>query len=599
MYPVDLSQFQFVRYRRKSSEDEDRQVASLGDQGVALDEVMARFRIAPSQIAADFTESKSAKLSNTRPEFKAMLDMIASGGADAILSWHPDRLSRNLGDIDSLIQLLEANKLKVIVTPQYVFGNTPLEKYILISECTRAKLENDNRGVNVRRGLQSKVRRGWRPGAAPVGYLNDTSGLKGERKIVCDPDRFDKVQHLLRMFLTGGYSVRQLRDAAEHTLLLSTRRSRRQGNRPLSLSHVYAILTNPFYCGKFWWHTEGGPEKDLRDGAHTAMISESEYWNIQALLGRPIRQRPKSKCFAYGGLMRCGECGAAITAEEKWQIICGECKNKFASQDKKRCPRCNTSVAELRSKKLLHYTYYRCTKHKGRCSQRSIREEQLEKQVDQILTRFQIGEKYVRWALETLIAQVTTEAPGKRSSESQLNRERTKLKEELAELNRFIIKQEISGWNLMSREEALNEKERIVERLKKVEQRQQAPAKDGIEETVTALDYASHARLWLKEGTLEQKHRILAQLGSNLILKDKKLTPDLQYPLIEIERMIEIAPEIISGFEPSISKGKPRLPEGFAAKIPALRRRLNAVRTYFQRTQAPFWRPQSKDAGTR
>src|ERR1022692_2841964 len=102
MYPLDPTNLKIVKYRRKSSEDEDRQVASLADQAMALDEVAARFRIQPAQIAADFGESRSAKLSHTRPEFQEMVAMIGRGEANAILTWHPDRLSRNLGDIDAL-----------------------------------------------------------------------------------------------------------------------------------------------------------------------------------------------------------------------------------------------------------------------------------------------------------------------------------------------------------------------------------------------------------------------------------------------------------------------------------------------------------------
>src|ERR1700722_10195630 len=122
MYPIDSTSFKIVIYRRKSSEDEDRQVASLADQATALAEVAARFHVQPSQFVADFGESRSAKLSHTRPEFQKMAAMIERGEANAILTWHPDRLSRNLGDIDTLVGLMEDKKLAIIITPQYMFG---------------------------------------------------------------------------------------------------------------------------------------------------------------------------------------------------------------------------------------------------------------------------------------------------------------------------------------------------------------------------------------------------------------------------------------------------------------------------------------------
>jgi site-specific DNA recombinase len=592
MYPLDLTPLKIVRYRRKSTEDEDRQVASLPDQASALDEVAARFHIQPSQIAADFGESRSAKLSHTRPEFQKMVEMIGRGGANAILTWHPDRLSRNLGDVDELIRLMESRKLVVILTPQYMFGNTPLEKYILISECTRAKLENDNKGVNVKRGLAGKVRKGWRPGVAKIGYLNNTARERGERDILPDRERFSKVRRLLHLFLTGKYSVRQLQSFANNRLLLRTRRTKRQGGKPLSLSHMYTVLTDPFYCGKFWWKNQETGERELQQGRHQPMIKEEEFWQIQALLGKTGPLRPKTQLFAYTALIRCGGCGASITAEEKWQIICGTCKTKFASQNKEACPKCGTNISQMDQKKLLHYVYYHCTKRKGPCSEKGIRLEDLESQIDRTLARFNISERYVRWALKTLNAQATDDTTQRLQSAREISREQTKLGEELEEMNRFIIKQESSGWNLMSKEEALAEKRRLLAKLKQLGVGENQEPSDGLDETSGALDYAAHARFWLKEGTPKQKREVCAALGSNLSLKAKKLSIDLTYPLPEIERMVEIAPEILSAFEPRETVGMTAQKSPFSETIPALLRGLNDIRTYFIKGGKPLWKPQ-------
>jgi DNA invertase Pin-like site-specific DNA recombinase len=593
MYPLDSTNLRIAKYRRKSSEDEDRQVASLGDQDMALDEVAARFHIQPLQIAADFGESRSAKLSHTRPEFQKMVAMIESGKANAILTWHPDRLSRNLGDVDTLVQLMEDRKLSLIITPQYVFGNAPLEKYMLISECTRAKLENDNKGVNVKRGLIGKVRKGWRPGVAKIGYLNNTSLERGERDILPDPERFDKVKRLLHRFLTGTYSVRQLRALANDRFLLRTRRTKRQGGKPLSLSHVYTILIDPFYCGKFLWKNQDTGEKELQQGKHIPMITEDEFWQIQVLLGKRLPQQSKKHLFAYTALITCGECGAAITADEKWQIICGTCKRKFALQNKEQCPGCGTKIALMEKKTLLHYVYYRCTKKKDPCSQKGLRVEDLESQIDSTLARFNISEKYTRWAVETVARQAKNDGAAEAQIGRDLKREQTKVREDLAELNRFIIKQESVGWTLMSRGEALAEKQQLLSQQKRLEssQKERQETRNGLDEVAGAFDYAAHARLWLKNGTPEQKREVLTAFGSNLTLKDKKVSICLTYPLPEIERMIEIAPEIISTFEPRERVGSTNGISPSCKNIPALLRGLNAIRTYFASSGKSFWNP--------
>ncbi len=200
----------------------------------------------------------------------------------------------------------------------------------------------------------------------------------------------------------------------------------------------------------------------------------------------------------------------------------------------------------------MHYVYYHRTKQKGPCSQKSVRVEALESQIGRTLARFTIGEKYVGWALETLARQAKDDGVAAAQIGRNLKREQTKLKQELAELNRFIIKQESAGRILRSKEEALAEKQRLIAQLKGLDpgQAENHEVGDGLDETAGALDYACHARFWLKEGTPEQKREVFTALGSNLTLKDKKARFDLTYPLPEIERMIEIAPQIISTFEP-------------------------------------------------
>lgn len=54
------------------------------------------------------------------------------------------------------------------------------------------------------------------------------------------------------------------------------------------------------------------------------MITQEEYERVQILLGRKGKPRIKRHNFAFTGLIRCGECGAMVTADEKNQIICSK-----------------------------------------------------------------------------------------------------------------------------------------------------------------------------------------------------------------------------------------------------------------------------------
>ncbi len=67
---------------------------------------------------------------------------------------------------------MDAGQLHEIRTYGQKFSNNPNEKFLLMILESQAKLENDNRGVNVKRGLRTRVEMGLWPGVAPLGYLN-------------------------------------------------------------------------------------------------------------------------------------------------------------------------------------------------------------------------------------------------------------------------------------------------------------------------------------------------------------------------------------------------------------------------------------------
>ncbi|HTY11495.1 MAG TPA: recombinase family protein [Bacteroidota bacterium] len=592
----DIKQLRIIRYRRKSTEGDERQIASLGDQANALDELIARLDIVNTQIHADVEESKSAKAPG-RHQFNAeVLKPIEEGKANAIMCWHADRLSRNAIDTAALVQLMDTGKLHAVITNQQMFWNTPMDKFMLALLCGQAKLENDNKGVNVKRGLAGKIRKGWRPGRAPIGYLNSKIKEKGDRDIIIDAERFPLVRKLWDTFLTGKYSVRQVQHIAAQEIRLRTLATKKLGGKPLSLSHIYKILTDPFYYGPYWWKSDTGGY-ELRKGIHTPMITEEEYRLAQAILGHREKPQPKKHLFAFTQLIRCGACGSSVAAEEKWQIICGVCKKKFASQNREECPFCKTAINKMPSKKVLHYVYYHCSKKKDiHCTQNGVRIEEIENQIDQTLKRFSIKEKYMEWAIKTLQEDLKQDVSTNVLINGNKEKEKAKLKEEISELNRFIIKQENQGWTLMKKEDALIERNRLESEMNALEGRTKSALNNGFDSSSRFIDYTCHARFLFKEGTIEQKRSIFEALGSNITLKDKKLSIDFVYPLTEIRHMIEIAPEIFERFEPTNTPDTTTTIIPFSENIPALRRGMNAIRTYFMTPENQFQFSYDKDS---
>ena len=103
-------------------------------------------------------EAHSSKEVGQRPVYNEMLAEVRQGKFNAILTWAPDRLSRNAGDLGSVVDLMDQGKLIEIKTYSQQFTNNPNEKFLLMILGSQAKLENDNKAVNVKRGFEHAVR---------------------------------------------------------------------------------------------------------------------------------------------------------------------------------------------------------------------------------------------------------------------------------------------------------------------------------------------------------------------------------------------------------------------------------------------------------
>lgn len=197
----------YCLYARKSSERDELQALSIDSQIKEMLEVAKREGLDVVEIRR---ESHSAKDSGQRPIFNQLLADIRTGLFNSILAWAPDRLSRNAGDLGAVVDLMDQKLLHEIRTYGQKFINSPNEKFLLMILCSQAKLENDNKGINVIRGMKAKCEKGWRPSKPPLGYIHDKSANKGEKKIFLDPIRAPFVKRIFEKVAYEGYSGRKI-----------------------------------------------------------------------------------------------------------------------------------------------------------------------------------------------------------------------------------------------------------------------------------------------------------------------------------------------------------------------------------------------------
>jgi len=483
------SKIKYFLYARKSSESEDRQVQSIEDQTNRLKQLASDLNLDIKKI---YTEAKSAKKPNNRPLFDEMIQRIENGEADGILCWQINRLSRNPIDSGKLSWLLQQGILKSIQTIDREY--LPEDNVLLFSvESGMANQYILDLSKSTKRGMLSKLEKGWQTGVAPLGYLND----KENKTIIKDPERFNLIRKMWDLMLTGNYTPPKILDIANKEWGFRTRKFKRIGDNELSRSGIYKIFTSLFYAGIV---ENAGVQYQ---GAHEPIITLEEYDRVQMLLGRKGRPRPKHHEFAFTGSIRCGVCGCLYTAETKKKL--------------------------LKSGEIREHTYYHCTRRttKIKCDQRkNIPVADLEIAIEKEIEKYTILPEFLQWALEGLNKKNDTEIEDRTKVYEMQHKNLVETQKELDELTRMRYRQLIDDETFIREKNTLQTKiAQMKENLRETETR----AEKWLELTEKTFTFATYARMAflrankMGKAGLELKKEILLTLGKTPIIKEEKL----------------------------------------------------------------------------
>lgn len=355
---MEKEQVKYCLYARRSSEDtSEKQALSIDSQVKEMLQIADRESLNVIDIRR---ESHSAKDSGQRPVFKEILEDIRRGRYTGILTWAPDRLSRNAGDLGSLVDLMDQKLLHEIKTYGQHFTNNPNEKFLLMILCSQAKLENDNKSINVKRGLRTRVEMGLWPAPAPTGYLKEKR-LDRKCQTLIDPERGYIIKQMFEKVAYEKWSGRKVYHWLKFEMNLKTPR----GNKNLTLSNIHLLLKNTFYYGMFEYPRGCGI---WYKGNYEPLITKELFDLVQAQLTRQVtRTEFGTKEFAFTKLMTCGLCGSGICADEK--------------------------LKKQKNGNIHRYVYYGCSKAKNRnCRCGYLNEEDLIKQFQNLLDVIDLDE---------------------------------------------------------------------------------------------------------------------------------------------------------------------------------------------------------------
>lgn len=524
-----METIRYAIYARKSQTSEDRQVQSIESQSDVLREIGLQYGL---RIVATFTDSQTAHKPYVRQGFQLLLQAIAEGKVDGILVWKADRLARNQLEGGQLMHLLQTGPIKEIRTPynRYLPTDNVLPLNIEFGMANQYSIDLSR---NVKRGNKTKIEKGGICGPAPHGYKNN----KLNKTVEVDEDHFPWVRKMWDLMLTGNYSVPQVCKIADHEWKYRTVRKERIGGRRMAVSSLYGIFSNTFYYGQ----VHNG--ENVGVGNHIPMVTKAEFEQVQQILRRAGHFGEVTHSFPYGGFMDCGECGAKITAEEKVKYSCPGCHKQQSAKHPRRCI-CGYEVKEEDIAQGHWYTYYRCTKRRGPCSQKCVRSEDMERQVRAHIASLQLDARVEAWTMKWLRVMVRERLESKKYEQEAIQRRIQGLDEKLRRLIDMRASGEIEQDEFMEMKQKIKDEKEAVKGL---HDQQESNQEEWLQEVALELSLSTRLLDRFDEADNREKKEILLTVGSNFTLIDGKLSLEPKKQYLRFRKLQDVAP---ISFEP-------------------------------------------------
>lgn len=462
----------YFAYIRVSTARQGQTGTSLIEQRGAIERYARKWNLS---LTKEFEEQETAaKLG--RPIFLSMLKDLKKGIADGVVMHKIDRSARNLKDWAELGELIDKGI-------EVHFANENLDLYSRggrLSADIQAVVASDyirNLREEVKKGFYGRIKQGFYPMPAPLGYLDRGAG---EAKAI-DPERGPLIKKAFQLYASGNYATRALREKVYELGL------RTKSGKQVTLSGISTLLRNPFYTGIIRLKTSS----ELFIGQHSPLVSQKLFDTVQSILsGKKVVPQTISHEFLFRKLLTCQLCEYRLIGERQ-----------------------------------KGYRYYRC--HTKECRQKTIREELVDASFVDILQtlRFEKREmnSFRRWYERRHQTKQSEIENRKRMMELKLEQTETRLSRLTDALVDGLVDEEI--YTEKKNDLILTIKD-LKERLGRVETNEL----EALRKTEEFLELAGSAYSSYNLASYENKRDLLQTVTSNFFVEGKSVAIKLNLP---------------------------------------------------------------------
>jgi len=352
-------------------------------------------------VIGEFVDAGKTATDMKREGLQDMLQFMKEKKVNAIVVYKQDRLSRSMADFWNMYGIFEESGVEFLSTTEK-FAKGPQSILNLGISSTFAMYYSAELSQNVRRGHTQKVKNGWFPNTAPIGYEN--YGEKPKRYIRPHKTDAELVKQAFELFATGDYSITDLTEVMEKKGMKTQRGS------SIARSSISRMLKNPIYYGDFMWKGK------IHKGKHIPIISKELFDMVQEILEyrrvKGVKNRKNN--FMLRGHVYCS-CGSRLVGE--------------------------LTTKSYRNGTRKQYSYFGCKSRKKnkKCTGKYIKMSLLEEKVADIFKNIEFTEEFKKEVLETA-KEIVEEVRSTETKEEKLIKQRitkTKSRMENAENDRF------------------------------------------------------------------------------------------------------------------------------------------------------------------
>lgn len=466
----------YFAYTRVSTVKQGERGSSLQEQKSAIEAYALRHGLS---VVGWFEEMETAAKQG-RPTFNRMLRELEGGRASGVIIHKIDRGARNLKDWAHLGELIDRG-IEIHFAHESLDLNSRGGRLAADIQAVVSADYIRNLRDEVRKGMYGRLKQGFYPLPAPMGYLD-----RGRAQLkAVDPVKGLLVRQMFELYATSRFSLDLLR-AEMHRRGLSDRRG-----RPLAKSTVSQVLKNPFYVGLIRiWKTN-----QLFEGKHPPLVDQITFDRVQAVLSGKAHAYVIKHGFTYRRLVRCGSCGRCLVGERQ-----------------------------------KDHVYYRC--HGEACRGASVREEALESQLRMHLQTVALAPDELE-ALSEFRSELGAERERRKIADRQ-HCERTlgQISERYVRLTDAFIDGAIDKETFEERKAALLHE--------KMATRSRLEALSGPSQSKLALETLSRAARSIQafyDLTPDERRDILGLTAERLELHGGALRPSWRMPFLEIDQL--------------------------------------------------------------